>query len=325
MLRLQILWSSTKNFSKGLLGKDYFHQQQSLGRYFIDGKSYYNDMRGKANWKGDVVSGVPSIRVSGQGNPIPFPITILQYGLGCFDKYQQTQEPHFCVEVGKVLTWIETNLNPRGYLRNFFEFMEPGENHLSDNSAMAQGEALSLICRAYQNGIGPLSLSSLNSLARRIADNMLEPVTDEGTALYLGEKAFLCEVCRPDNYVVLNGWIFALFGLYDFLQVFGEDRHQKFFDASVRTLDFHLRDYIRPDGWTIYDNKGRLCSPYYHALHVSLLDAVQRLGWLRHSVTFNQDVARITKANSKFNKTRYTFAKAAEKLLKDGTRYLVVE
>jgi hypothetical protein len=69
--------------------------------------------------------------------------------------------------------------------------------------------------------------------------------------------------------------------------------------------------FQRADGWTYYDNKGRICSPFYHDLHIVLVDAMSRLTGARE---FAENMDRAKAANRPVNRMRYTAYKILEKL-----------
>ncbi len=46
-----------------------------------------------------------------------------------------------------------------------------------------------------------------------VADNMIKPIEESGTLAFDGHDVYICEYCRRDNTVALNGWICGVFGL----------------------------------------------------------------------------------------------------------------
>ena len=88
---------------------------------------------------------------------------------------------------------------------------------------------------------------------------------------------FLLEDCRKDHNLVLNGWIFAVFGLIDYLKYREDPQTAAFLKETLSTMVAVLPRYSLPNGWSFYDNDGRVSSPFYHDLHISLMDAMYRL------------------------------------------------
>jgi hypothetical protein len=106
---------------------------------------------------------------------------------------------------------------------------------------------------------------------------MRRDVKDGGVCWYDGEDLFLEEFPGSDRDTVLNGWIFAWFGLYDYLLAFADGSVAEFFSRCQRSL---LRTLEQFDAgfWSYYSNgTRRLASPFYHRLHLSQLEAVSQV------------------------------------------------
>ena len=75
---------------------------------------------------------------------------------------------------------------------------------------MAQGEGISLLLRAF------IVTGNDNYLkaAEMAKDFMLLPIEKGGTARYEGDNVFLYEYTYEP--LILNGWIFSIWGLYDY-------------------------------------------------------------------------------------------------------------
>ena len=72
---------------------------------------------------------------------------------------------------------------------------------------------------------------------------------------------------------VLNGWIFALFGIYDLFLSTSDKIYMNVFNQSFSTLIKDLEIYDA-GFWSYYDERRALASPFYHNLHISQLDAL---------------------------------------------------
>ena len=64
---------------------------------------------------------------------------------------------------------------------------------------------------------------------------------------------------------ILNGWIYGIFGLMDFVDEYPE--YQKKLDESLICLKNKLKKY-NINGWTAYDYTGIPATPFYHNLHL---------------------------------------------------------
>lgn len=109
-------------------------------------------------------------------------------------------------------------------------------------------------------------------------------MVESGTALVkmTPEGPVLQEYPTDPPAHVLNGWIFALWGLYD-LSVSMPDREP--FDAAFRAgidaLSARLPLYEIGRNWSRYDlfphPVANIASPFYHRLHIELLTAMNAL------------------------------------------------
>ncbi|MEO1496793.1 MAG: D-glucuronyl C5-epimerase family protein [Planctomycetota bacterium] len=317
MRKLLEIGYMARDFVRVASGRDYFHAPQPLGPYFTQRGAirgcYYNDLRRKADWTGATHLGAPIIYFPALGEEIAFPITVLQFGLGATDRWLLEGAEADRRRALDAVRWTLASLRVDGSLPNRFPELQPGLPFFSDNSGMACGEALSLLTRAITNRIVEgTELQTAELAVRRIADSLLAPIEDGGTSLHRGEEISFCELCRRDEHVILNGWIFALFGLRDYAKHTGCAAARRAYDQSVATLDRRASEYLLPDGWSLYDTHGRVASPFYHQLHIALLGAMTRLE--PDASRLADVVARMESADSPLNRTRYTVAKAWRKL-----------
>lgn len=73
--------------------------------------------------------------------------------------------------------------------------------------------------------------------------------------------------------VALNGWICSIFGLADVLKV-EEDAHlRQALDSTLGAITALLPRYDA-GYWSFYDLQGNLASPFYHKLHIVMLEAL---------------------------------------------------
>ncbi|MBN1394462.1 MAG: hypothetical protein JW959_05525 [Pirellulales bacterium] len=306
------LFILANSFGRYLLGKDYFHMKQGLGAYFTDPRCYYNDLRHKARWDGPYIDGVPALHLAATGRDVILPTMVLLHGLGNLDCYFLQDDASRLDGVHRVAEWMVRAILPEGYYDNHCRITSPAFEYYTNNSAMTQGLAISFATRAIRYELVDESLrSSLHGLSDRIVANMLLPAQRHGTSLHQGEDLYLLEFCRKDHNIVLNGWIFAVFGLIDYLQLVADDGVQAHLQATLGTMKRALPQYCLGNGWSCYDNMGRVSSPFYHDLHIALLDAMHRL---TGEPEFEKYGKMFCGANRLFNRTRYTLRKIKDKL-----------
>ena len=143
-------------------------------------------------------------------------------------------------------------------------------------SAMAQGEAASLLVRAAHD-----------TDDRRLADAAscaVQPLLVERSPLVVAtpDGPVLQEYPTTPPAHVLNGWVFALWGLYDVGLSANDARCTAAFELGVDSLAARLAYYRTAYCWSRYDlyphhPLANVASPYYHRLHVALLRALDAL------------------------------------------------
>jgi hypothetical protein len=141
-------------------------------------------------------------------------------------------------------------------------------------SAMAQGEAASLLVRAHA-ATGEERFSEAAQLAMRL---LAVPLADGGVRADLGDGFFLQEYPTDPPSHVLNGGIFALWGYYDVAVGLGDDDAMREFEAGVDTVAANLHRWDT-GSWTRYDlfpfPLTNVASSFYHLLHIDQLRALQ--------------------------------------------------
>ena len=108
-------------------------------------------------------------------------------------------------------------------------------------SAMTQGQAVSVLVRAYEITDDDVFLRSAN----QALSLMTTAVENGGTAHYGAEGMSLEEVPLRPPRTVLNGWINGIFGLYDFLLVAHCDQMEGALATTVAALVRHIAEVRR--------------------------------------------------------------------------------
>jgi hypothetical protein len=177
-------------------------------------------------------------------------------------------------------TWLAGALEDEGGLPYLFPMPHTYAISPPWYSAMAQGEAASVFVRA--------ALSLQDDSFAEAAERAIRPLTMERSSVVeqTPEGPVLQEYpTRPPSHV-LNGWMFALWGLYDVAMLAeragrtAPEADRAFRDgttALVRRIDL----YDAGLGWSRYDlyphRLVHVASPFYHRLHVALLKATADL------------------------------------------------
>lgn len=256
---------------KVIMGRSYYHQPQHLGKAFRPEKlvGYFNDLTGKTRWIGAFDEhGIP-VNLLADGRRIHFATTIVQKALGHWDQWLLTKDGAHEEEFLKLCGWLLMRQDRNGGWPVWSELDIPAS---SPYSAMTQGECISAFMRAWKLTSDSAYIEGA-SCALRL---MCRPIEKGGTAIFEGQFLFLEELPIIPRSSVLNGWIFALFGLYDFWLATNDKDSYKYFILSFNTLKYNLRKYDT-GYWSYYDMRGHLSSPFYHDLHINQLIALSMI------------------------------------------------
>ena len=296
------------HWTKMLLGSSYYHLPQGLGRAFVPGKlkGYFNDLTVKTGWKGPTdEEGIP-INLREDGNTVYFATTVVQKALGHWDRWLLTRDPKEKGAFLMICNWLVKNQDEQG---GWPLWTQVGLSLSSPYSAMTQGESISALVRAWHLTGDEIYLSA----ARRALRLMFVPVEKGGVIRRLPNGVLLEEVPSWHLNGILNGWIFALFGLYDFLLAEEDAGARSLLEESLQTLIAYLPRY-NAGYWSFYDLEGNLASPFYQRLHIAQLEALELAFpehaevFSRYRYEFNQQLA------SWANRTRAIVVKAWQKL-----------
>ena len=99
---------------------------------------------------------------------------------------------------------------------------------------------------------------------------MITDIKSLGTTSYENGNIIFQEYVSKYNLSVLNGWIFSIFGLYDFTLINNDKKYTEILNTSINSLTKLLKKYDRRI-WSNYDLKGTIASPSYHDLHIMQL------------------------------------------------------
>ncbi len=255
-----------KKWTKMVLGKSIMHVDQGVGKIYSKERiaGYYNDLTEKVTKDTDhynIIDVFPhkSETASEGVKDVYFPIALFQYGLGAYDLYLINKDELMLEKFRKHVEWAMDNQQEDGSWDNF-GFIYPEYKY----SAMAQGEGCSLLLRAYVQFQDKRYLNA----AKKAIDFMLKPVDQGGTTKYEGEDVILLEYTHLP--VVMNGWIFAMFGLFDFVLQTNNEHYKEILRKTVRSLEARVEDFDCKY-WTYYDGEKKIASPFYHHLHIAQL------------------------------------------------------
>jgi len=307
---------------------------------------YYMLFAEKADYKGAYdAAGIPLLDYHGHIGPQYNPIAIAQYGLGNYNLWKQSADPKNALQEDEkresvapflprpvrqkwgfsndrekkfflVADWLtahlEQNAHGRAVWNHHFDWEYRETLKAPWYSALAQGQGISVLVRAHKESGDARYLD-----AARLAFASFEHSIDEGGVAFTdasGDLWFEEYIVSPPTHI-LNGFIWALWGVYDYFLATRENAAHDLFSRGVCTL---LHDLSRFDlgFWSLYEQSGTrlpmVASAFYHRLHIVQLRVVHRL-------TGEPEFARVADrwenyTRSRINRTRAFLYKSAFKL-----------
>ena len=214
------------------------------------------------------------------------PNAVAQQALGYYDKYLDNQrqedkdafltQGNYFLKQGRVVK--------DGILLWEYRFPFEMRNHLSApwRSALSQGQAISVLIRAHQTTgdevyaeMARKGYRAFHFLAREHEGGVLD---DQAGFAWLEEY-----IVDPPNHV-LNGFVWALWGVRDYAIYFNDDHAGNLWKECLKTLERNLKNYDL-GFWTSYDwpqgyDKNLPTMPasfYYQRLHTVQMEAMYNL------------------------------------------------
>lgn len=244
----------------------------TLGRYYLDFISKI-EYPGKFN-----KDGIPLFTF--RSHPlIEHPTVISQYAFGLFEKLYRENYSNNNLQIKflKLSDWFDKNkVEKNGSYCWYINIDYNPEYRLSNPwiSAMAQGEAISVLTRATLL----TSDKKYESVATKALNIFQVDVKDGGLLNYFNSFPVYEECPTPHKpMVVLNGFIFALYGLYDLYLLNRNEKAFTLFYQGVKSVK-NLLPYFDTGKWTnyyLFDYPKNYYSSYtYHYLVTEQLRAL---------------------------------------------------
>lgn len=241
-----------------------------------------------------------------------FPISIGQMGLAVFNTYLQTKSEKDKSRFLKFAEWFYTNvdltqdLGARWLTDVKLPAYQTPENW---QSAFSQSRGISILLRAYQLS----GEKKYAKMAEQALVSFTKPVTEGGVTSFTEWGPYYEEYPSEVPTLVLNGKIFAICGIYDFVRVFPENTlAQKLYKDGLATIKNSLSAYDM-GFWTRYN----LCKASwypkidpatisYQKLHVTQLKMLYQL---TNDEVFKKYMIKFDKQNTLINAFRMYFIK----------------
>jgi len=250
-------------------------EKDTLGQYYM---LFYS----KAKYDGYFdENGVPLLNYRGDIGLQHNPIAIAQYGLGNYNLYCKMGEEKYKRAAILQADWLVENLtqNSKGlwvWMHNFdWKYIETLKAPWY--SGLAQGQGISLLARVYELIGNELYLETLKK-----AFIPLTVDVSQGGAVFVDEKGqkWIEEYMVTPPSHILNGFLWALFGVYDYYLLIENSEIKDLFYSFVETIRNNLPRYDI-GFWSLYDlsdnNYKNIASPFYHQLHIVQLRILAKL------------------------------------------------
>jgi len=198
---------------------------------------YYLDFSCKSKYIGKLDDkGIPLYSL-GSANLFYHPVVICQYALGLFEKFSLEKNKNAIYKERFLLQadWLVENIEEKDEMVGWLVKYDIDDYDLKAPwlSAMAQGEAISVLTRAH------LLTGNENyiNIAKKALD-IFEHSTAEGGIVneFITYPVYEEYPSQTKPVVVLNGFIFSLFGLYDLMIAIGDKRANELFKRGIESL-----------------------------------------------------------------------------------------
>jgi heparosan-N-sulfate-glucuronate 5-epimerase len=249
---------------------------------FDRGPGYFMRFAGKARYRGPFdPDGIPLLDYRGDIGRQYNPIAIAQYGLARFNAWAAGGTSADRAAWIVAANWLERGMRPNGHgVRVWMhDFDWPYRQRLEAPwySGLAQGSGLSLLVRAART-----TGDARYAIAAHLAFEPLHLDAADGGVLVTdaSEDTWIEEYIVDPPTHILNGFIWSLWGVYDYARWSGRSDAFHIWESCVATLAKRLEDFDT-GWWSLYEardgSREMLASRYYHTLHITQLRVMYRL------------------------------------------------
>ncbi len=266
----------------GLNGEDYWHIDYQEYDHPYDGKSYFWDLSQKA-----VLCTGPFDEngilefVDADNNKCKHVINICHYAIGAYEMFLKSNDEKYRITFLNHAKWLCDNQEDYHGISGVWILKYPAYLYgLEGNSvsAMAQGMGISTLTRAYLLTNNNKFIISAKEAVNIFSINVLKG----GVSRQISDN-FLCfeEYSTLDSpSCVLNGFISAILGLYDLLEIDDYSFARELYENGLSSLSENISRWDCKI-WSLYDlyipNTKNYSSYFYHKYHIKQLRALYRI------------------------------------------------
>jgi len=223
--------------------------------------------------------GIPLTRFERRADWQHNPITVCQYGLHHFNRYWWHQDVRSRETFLTQANWLVQNAEagPGDSTVWYYRISVPLYRITPPwISGMAQGEVLSVLLRAHQMTTDPSFLDTAHG-----AFKIFHLSVQQGGVIsnFPDGRPIIEEYPSPTMMTgVLNGFIFACLGIYDYALYLDDCQARELFSRMMDSLKANIHRYDS-GFWSYYDQHSshRLASRAYHRLHIEQLKCLAEL------------------------------------------------
>lgn len=243
---------------------------------------YYMPFSEKADYRGlHDPAGIPLLDYHGHIGPQYNPIAIAQYGLGNYNLWKRSGDLSRRQKFFLIADWLASNLEPNAHglsvWNHHFDWEYRDTLKAPWYSGLAQGQGISVLVRAHKRTGDAQYLEA----ARQAFTSFQQPIENGGVAFTdeSGDLWFEEYIVSPPTHI-LNGFMWALWGVYDYWLATRDSVAKDLFARGVRTVLHNLARYDL-GFWSLYEQSGTrvpmVASRFYHRLHIVQLRVMHRL------------------------------------------------
>jgi heparosan-N-sulfate-glucuronate 5-epimerase len=203
------------------------------------------------------------------------PVTVSQFALGHHQRWRRTGNIEDRARLMQCADWLVDNQTVYTVADKLVGvWFYPYDNVYFRASApwisgMAQGQALSVLARAW--AVDPKDVY-LETARRSLATFSID-IQDKGVRSHYspGEPCYEEVAVEPAAHI-LNGHLFALFGLWDHVRTWGDEPAFEALNSAIGALTNRL-DRYDAKYWSRYSmlTRNQLAHTFYHDLHIKQL------------------------------------------------------
>ena len=208
------------------------------------------------------------------------PVVLAQRGLELIESFRITEDDRYLIAAkshADRLVAEATEVEEALYFPYTFDFALHGRDDAILGapwySAMAQGQALSLLVRLWEATGEETYLRSADQVFetfQRLENEGSEPwtvIVDDNGYLWLEEYP------TPEkDHHAWNGHMFALFGLYDYYRATGNGEAELL--GAVATVEQYFEEFRNPGGPSYYELRFGVTDEKYHGIHIRQLQTI---------------------------------------------------